>query len=250
MLLFDAASMTGSAGRLRVYDPRRRTIQGRELKTWWVRVYDRKTGRRAWKSTGQTDYRSALIWAEEYRASILRDPPRKRRRRTGSATPRILTQEEETRLLDQCDAQWRSLIIFAVETGLRGITLMRLEWKDVDLATGWMTVPGEKQKSKQPLRVPISDRALQALSQLNAQTTGRIWEIQPNTFGRKFSKIALKAGVQGLTFHCLRRTFATRQRIKGTPIEVALALGDWRDLKTFMSAYRAVTPEELQDAVD
>lgn len=51
-------------------------------------------------------------------------------------------------------------------TAQRGGELQRMRWADVDLWTGWWTIPGTVAKNKMPHRVPLSPTAVTLLKAL------------------------------------------------------------------------------------
>jgi integrase len=145
---------------------------------------------------------------------------------------RVLTFDEEARLLAACEAperqHLRPLIVAAVETGMRRGELLALRWKHVDLKAGSITLTPDMTKSSRGRIVPIT--ALLAAELL------RLRKNKPHgpddhvfadvtTFRRSFRTAMRLAGISGLRFHDLRHTTATRLVGRVTDIELQKMLG-------------------------
>ena len=178
---------------------------------------------------------------------------------------RILYPDEEARLLKACPQPWvRAAIIVALETGLRGSTLMSLEWTQIG-KDGWLRLRGDQLKSGREMEVPLSPRAREALERVRDKHLWNWPKDKPGTkVGRKRKWIfwrhlrTLKwywwqavqaAGIPPLRFHDLRSTFLTRCRQRGVPMEVAMELSDHHCLTTVLRCYRYVDRMELLKAV-
>ncbi|MFI5323366.1 MAG: tyrosine-type recombinase/integrase [Thermodesulfobacteriota bacterium] len=69
---------------------------------------------------------------------------------------RILSLDEEKRLLSACDTYIRNIIITALYTGLRKSEIISLKWEDVDFNSGIITIDQTNAKSKKARRIPIN----------------------------------------------------------------------------------------------
>lgn len=78
-----------------------------------------------------------------------------RRRRIGP--------DEEQRLLSASPPHLQSMIIAALDTGMRRGEMLALRFADIDLARGLITLRGETTKSKRTRLVPISTQRLRAV---------------------------------------------------------------------------------------
>ena len=161
--------------------------------------------------------------------------------------PRCLRQDEVSRLLAHADARLRAIITVAVETGLRRQTIIDLRWEWIT-PDGWIQIPSKYMKGRRDYRAPLSEAAQAAFRSIQAATQGRVFSLSRTSLSRAFTHAAALASVD-CTFHDLRRTFFTRMREAGVPLEVAMALSDHRDYRTALRHYRAIRPEELLQAV-
>jgi integrase len=140
---------------------------------------------------------------------------------------RVLTADEEARLLAACDRPERShlipLIIFAVDTGMRKGEMLSLRCADISLATRSITVRATTTKTLQPRIVPISKRLLAYLRPLmtRAERGGTSGPIFPYKDWCKGWYAAMRdAKIDGLRWHDLRATFITRMVDRGVPVEL------------------------------
>jgi integrase len=116
-------------------------------------------------------------------------------------------------------------------TAQRGGEVLRLRWSDLDLVTGWWTIPAGDSKNGQPHRVPLSRLAIKIIEGQRREQDLGTPETSPthdNVFtGREGALVvdrAKKASaalsrVLGFEFwsHDLRRTAATRMAAAGVP---------------------------------
>lgn len=128
---------------------------------------------------------------------------------------RILTRDEETRLLNCCQGRRshiRPLIIAAIDTGCRQGELFKLTWNDIDLVSGIITIRAFNTKTMRERCVSITSRLsqeLQTIAVAGGDPFQRVFGI--NCEVRKgFRSACVSAGLDGLRFHDLRHTHATR----------------------------------------
>lgn len=128
---------------------------------------------------------------------------------------RILSREEEMRLISECvgyRAHLRPIVIAALDTGCRLGELLKLTWCDVDFAAGLITIQAFNTKTMRERQVSITSRLR---SELEALLSGQK-DNDDLVFGIKtevrqgFRNACLAAGLQGVRFHDLRHTHASR----------------------------------------
>ena len=174
---------------------------------------------------------------------------------------RILTGEEETRLLAACtgdrvkeiertrlgnverfgqrvnadNPRLRAIIITAIETAMRRGEMQRLKWKDVDLAGRVIRVEGTSTKTLKSRLVPISARLKTTLAQLRQN------QLRPDSlvfggsdFKGAFESAAAHAGLSDVHFHDLRHTAITRMLEAGIPAPLVMKISGHTQQKTFM----------------
>ena len=160
---------------------------------------------------------------------------------------RILTIEEERRLLAACDRpRYRHLIpliICALDTGMRRGEMLKLRWADVDFEKRLISVRAFNTKTMRQRQVAMTNRLAAALSQITASNpaaTDLVFGIR-NTMKNGFITVRHAAGLDDVRFHDLRHTAATRLVRGRMPLaEVGRILGHTQPQTT----YRYINADE------
>lgn len=136
---------------------------------------------------------------------------------------RILTEEEEPRLLEACPDYIRAIVITALHTGMRRGEILGLEWARVDLQKRMIKVT--RTKTDRPRWIEINSTLAEVLRrQRIAHPASEIVFPSPTTgkamvgTRKAFVRACTTAGITGLRFHDLRHTFASRLIEKGVDI--------------------------------
>jgi integrase len=130
---------------------------------------------------------------------------------------RILTREEEQKLLDACDQpkckHLRIIIICALDTGMRQGEILKLKWSDVDFDNGLIIVRAFNTKTMKERTVSITTRLKFELERLwgtsDKDLEDLVFGISDNV-KNSFTRVRDKAKLGDLRFHDLRHTHATR----------------------------------------
>jgi len=134
-----------------------------------------------------------------------------------------------------------SVIILAIETGMRRGELLSLRWKDVDLEKG--TVRLLQTKNGRPRTVPLTPRAIVELRRIERQGDS-VFRVSGNAIHLSWNRIRVRAGLEGLRFHDLRHEAISRFFELGLSLpEVALISGH-HDTKMLMR-YTHIRPETV-----
>jgi integrase len=146
---------------------------------------------------------------------------------------RILTREEEERLLEACsDARRRHLrpiLVCALDTGMRQGEILSLRWRDVDLDKGVFVVAAFNTKTMRSRTISLTARLARELETVAAQAPMRsddlVFGIADNVKG-SFDTVRRVADPHDVRFHDLRHTAATRLVSAHIPLsEVGRVLG-------------------------
>jgi integrase len=156
----------------------------------------------------------------------------------GTTRRRALTTAEARSLLElaKTDADAGLLVTLALGTGARVGELLGLEWSDVDLSAGTVSIARSRSrggvgptKSRRGVRtVALPAFAIKALTAQERRsgpvvaTTGGL-PLIPERAGERWRRLRERAGLDGLRFHDLRGTYATLALAAGVP---AKALAD------------------------
>lgn len=169
-----------------------------------------------------------------------------RRFRIDETEPRLLTHDEEERLLAACGPADTAFIVTAIDTLWRLSSVVNLKWAQVKLERRFIVPLNAKVTHEGN---PITDRMLPALTALSRD---REWVFPQfhkdketktaakNRAIRRFLLLCQRANIPhsraagGVTFHCLRHTGATRALQHGASVRTVMKLGGWKDERSVM----------------
>src|SRR5262249_492524 len=111
---------------------------------------------------------------------------------------------------------WHSLILAAVETGLRRGELLKIEWKDIDFGKRTLNVRAEITKTGKSRLLPVS-RGMNfhfwlyrsRVPEGERAPNERVFPISESALEQAWRRLCRRMGVTGLHFHDLRRTAGT-----------------------------------------
>ena len=177
-------------------------------------------------------------------------------RREDNSRVRFLGEEEEGRLRKVIAAKYSWHLPefdLALQTGLRQGSQYSLTWDLIDWQARMMNIP--RTKNEEPLHVPLNDAALAALRVAHARGdgNGRVFRSErtgePLEHPRHWFEPALReAAIKGFHWHDLRHTFASRLRMKGTPLEDIADLLGHKSL-AMTKRYAHLGPSRLHEVV-
>jgi len=160
---------------------------------------------------------------------------------------RILTADEESRLFDASAEHLRPVLRVALHAGLRRGEILNLTWRQVDLKARMIRV--EHTKSRRVRHVPVNDVLMDEFERLK-RTSGQSERVFLfHNVRTAFEGACRRAGIEGLRFHDLRHTFATRLVERGVDlITVKELLG--HSSVTVTERYTHSFKEQKRAAVD
>ena len=152
---------------------------------------------------------------------------------------RLLTRDEERRLLAACDGRrghLRPIIIAAIDTAMRKGEILQLTWKDVNLEAREITIRSSTTKTRTGRTIGITSRLAAELHPL--------WEASPKNlddfvFGirddvkRSFATACRQAEITDLHFHDLRHLGTTRMIQAGMPPAEVMKITGHTRFETF-----------------
>jgi integrase len=171
---------------------------------------------------------------------------------------RILSTEEESRLLDACNGRrkhLRPLLICALDTAMRRGEIFRMRWADVSFATSEILIPQTNTKTEEARTVGITRRLRQELENLWSYSPkrqdGLVFGVT-NTIKTAFKSLCEDAGVSGFRFHDCRHTATTRMIMAGCSHTEVMKITGHSQLKTFLRYLnvKAETTSKVASALD
>jgi integrase len=177
------------------------------------------------------------------------------REKVNNQIERWLSTEEQKKLLSASPHWLKEIIVFAINTGFRQSEILNLAWPQVDLFRKTVTLLEQKNKCKDTL--PLNQSALEVLkarAKIRAAKTDYVFyngngnRIDARNLLRAFYASIKKAEVEGLRFHDLRHTFATRLVQGGVDLFAVQKLGRWKTTSMVMR-YGHHNPESLRPEV-
>jgi integrase len=176
-----------------------------------------------------------------------------------------LTAEDEAAVRDALPLALQPAFTAAVHLGFRLSEQRRLNWQDVDLLTGSLAM--RRTKNGRSRSVPMNSVVRRLLVDLATQRA-RTDDSQEPVFrglprdASKFFPAAVKraqaalrangmdaTGLDGVTWHSCRHTFASRLVMAGVDLRTVQELGGWRTL-ALVTRYAHMQPNHLRAAVE
>lgn len=152
---------------------------------------------------------------------------------------RILSTDEESRLLAACD-RWRThlkpIIVFGIETACRRGEIQSLQWSSVNLEGRVVRVESHSTKTLKSRLVPISARLRETLAQLwhNSPKRQSAHVFGGSDFKTAFNAACAEAKLSDVHFHDLRHTAITRMLEKGISPPLVMKISGHTQQKTFL----------------
>jgi integrase len=207
-----------------------------------------------------TTLKAALNWAREHR---LHDDDTawklvKPYKGTTKARVRFLSTAEQQRLLNAAEGDLRDLIAAALMTGARFGELSRLQLQDFDEANGSVFIAESKSGKARHVPLTAGGRALferlAAVLLAERRNTGALlrrgdepWKAA--TYQRGFKAAVAAAGLEEITLHELRHSYASTMVRAGAPlIVVGRALGH-ADTRMVDQHYAHLAPSYMADTI-
>jgi integrase len=167
---------------------------------------------------------------------------------------RLLTTEEEQKLLDACPRYLRPIVLTALHTGMRKGEILNLRWDQVDFDNREIKV--ENTKSGKPRSIPINDLLCATLRNEKRQT-GNSPFVFPNPKTKKpyvdvkksFAEAVKDAKIPSLRFHDTRHTFASRLVAAGVDLITVKELLGHHSVRV-TERYTHTNAEQKRNAVE
>jgi len=162
---------------------------------------------------------------------------------------RRLAPDEEQRLLDACDVGkipfLRTLLVVAVETGMRRGELLGLKWSDFSHNRRVLSLALTKNGSGRD--VPLSQRAFDMLIAWKEHSNvdqSTIFPMRAGTLEQAWRRLLMRAGIKALRFHDLRHEGVSRLFERGLNVIEVSSISGHRDIR-ILKRYTHLIADDL-----
>ena len=177
--------------------------------------------------------------------------------------PRWLTEEEAQALIEAARSRKRAphmqdFVELGLSTGMRRDEMLRLDWRRVDFGPRLVYFDTHDQKGQRPGSIPIGDWALSVLKRRQAfrdQWCPRSPWVFCNRRGERIESIktgfratVAQAGLERVTPHTLRHTFASWLVQKGVALREVMDLCRHEDIRTTLR-YAHLAPHSSRQSL-
>lgn len=176
---------------------------------------------------------------------------------------RWLEHEEAKRLIDECPEPLKSVVKFALATGLRRSNIINMEWQQIDMQRRVAWVNPEDSKSNRAIGVALNDTACKVLRDQigkhhkwvfvhtkegirpDGSRTPTIRKMRVDD-QRAWNAACRRAGIEDFRFHDLRHTWASWLIQSGVPLSVLQEMGGWESIE-MVRRYAHLAPNHLTE---
>lgn len=162
---------------------------------------------------------------------------------------RRLTGDEEQRLLDACAGGkipfFKTLIIVAIETGMRRGEILGLQWSDISHNRRVIALKMTKNGSGR--EVPLSQRAFDALTEWKTRADAdqpRVFPMNPGSLEQAWFRLLTRAEVTELRFHDLRHEGVSRLFERGLNVIEVSSISGHKELR-MLKRYTHLSADDL-----
>jgi site-specific recombinase XerD len=169
--------------------------------------------------------------------------------------PKFFSEVEYQILLNTIgDKRFQDLVEIAVNTGLRQMELITLQWDQVNFKDRFITLNNRNHitKGKKLRSIPLNLKALQILNELELSRTNELIgkKLTQDYVSKKFKNYVKKIKINPqLNFHSLKHSFASWLVQRGVGIYQVSKLLGHADIKT-TEIYAHLRAEDLRESVE
>lgn len=168
--------------------------------------------------------------------------------------PHWVTREQAHVLLGKFPPHTRDMMLFALATGLRRSNVTGMEWTRVDMKRATAYVPGNEAKGRKAITVPLNADALAVLERWKGQHARYVFQFRQRApiyqvTTRMWRRVCAEVGLEGVTFHTMRHSWASWQIQSETPLKMLQELGGWATLEMPLR-YAHLSPGHLAQYAD
>ncbi|WP_410522021.1 tyrosine-type recombinase/integrase [Orientia tsutsugamushi] len=144
---------------------------------------------------------------------------------------KVLAEKENSQLTEekkQLKISEKLFLFTALFTAARSGNILAMRWDEISLSEKIWCIPKTKSKNAKTLYIGLADKLIEVLQTRKLcsksewvlpSLTDNSKHISSSTIHRAWAKIRKKAGIQNVTIHDLRRTFATWMKNNGETLD-------------------------------
>jgi integrase len=157
--------------------------------------------------------------------------------RLDKVDPLWVSREQAHMLLGLFPPHTRGMMIMALATGMRRSNVTGMEWSRVDQKRGTYYVPASNVKGrKKGLPVKLNADAIAILEEWKGKHERYVFCFRrrapiTQVATRMWRRVVKEAGLEGVTFHSMRHSWASWQVQGGTPLRALQEMGGWASLE-------------------
>lgn len=170
--------------------------------------------------------------------------------RIDKVDPLWISREQAHLLLSKLPKHTRGMMIMALATGMRRSNVTGMEWSRVDMKRGTYYVPASNAKGrKRGITVALNSDALAILKQWEGVHSRYVFCFRKRApikqvATRMWRRVVKEAGLEGVTFHSMRHSWASWHVQGKTPLKMLQEMGGWATLEMPMR-YAHLDPGHL-----
>ena len=142
-----------------------------------------------------------------------------------------LTHAQANALINVLPKHMKTIVRFALATGLRRTNVTHLQWSQIDMNRSAAWIHEDQSKTKKAIAVPLNTDAMNVLHEQTGKHpewvfpySGKpIYQVSTKAWRKALKKVDL----EGFRFHDLRHTWASWHVQAGTPLNALQELGGW-----------------------
>jgi len=174
----------------------------------------------------------------------------------GEGITRVLTPAEEERLLSNSPPLLASIVMIALNTGMRKMEILSLKWDYIDLKKNLIIIPQTNTKAKKTRVIPVNSLVRTVFLEIKIKSQGSSYVFPSESknghiswITHSFGSSCKRAGINNFRFHDLRHTCATRMLEAGADIVSVSKILGHSDINLTVKRY--IHPEQaLKNAVE
>ena len=171
-----------------------------------------------------------------------------KRESEGNPRERVLQNDEQTRLLEECaasnNAYLKSMVSFSIETSVRQGELLKIKYDHINWKKRLLTLFDTK--NGEDRTIPLSEKAFLILSSLPRQFDKKMFPMTRDSLKSHFNRAKIRAEIEGFRWHDLRRTAISQMfQIRKFDLPTVQLMSGHKNPSVLLKVYTKLDPEKL-----